>query len=110
MVRRRLPPPPPCSPSRSSPPPPARPRSEHKAGVDPCDRCGDAVEPAHMEEHRRQWYCKPLPPVDVGNRCPLCHKDIPPEKEGWLGHLIGAGCAQNQRTFAKAAAAARGGS
>lgn len=57
-----------------------------------------------MDAHKRSWFCKPLPPVDVGNRCPLCHKDIPPEKEGWLGHLIGAGCAQNQRT-AKAAAA-----
>ena len=71
---------------------------EHKAGVDPCDRCGDAIEPALMAEHKRQWFCKPLPPIDVGNRCPLCHKDIPPEKEGWLQHLIGAGCAQNQRT------------
>ena len=71
---------------------------EHKASVDPCDRCGDAIEPAMMEEHKRQWFCKPLPPIDVGNRCPLCHKDIPPEKEGWMQHLIGAGCAQNQRT------------
>lgn len=72
---------------------------EHKAGVDPCDRCGDAVEPALMVEHKREWFCKPLPPIDVGNRCPLCHLDIPPEKEGWMQHLaVGAGCSKNLRT------------
>lgn len=71
---------------------------EHKEDYEACGTCGDAVLRAQLPAHEKAGKCKAQPDPAVANRCPLCHKDIGPEKEGWLQHLLDQGCSANPRT------------
>ena len=72
---------------------------EHRAEFEQCAVCGEAVRPADLEAHHASQWCRPPLDADVASRCPLCHDDIPPGREGFLRHLIDEGCPANPRTL-----------
>jgi centrosomal protein CEP104 len=71
---------------------------EHKDEFEPCPKCTDAVPAADLKRHMASPECKPMPDPAKYNRCPLCRRNIPPNKEGWLQHLLDEGCPANPRT------------
>uniref|UniRef100_A0AAV1TPU6 TOG domain-containing protein n=1 Tax=Peronospora matthiolae TaxID=2874970 RepID=A0AAV1TPU6_9STRA len=60
-----------------------------------CPRCGEAIINKFFERHVSLNDC-PLR-VLCGNRCPLCHEDTAPGKNGWRHHLLDEGCPSNPR-------------
>lgn len=70
---------------------------EHQAKFSRCERCGEVVAAAELEAHTKANTCAPAVSPDVANRCPLCHKDVEPDAEGWLKHLLDQGCPDNPR-------------
>ncbi len=62
-----------------------------------CKTCNLAFAKEDIAAHRKTK-CKPQPKREVGSRCPLCLKDIPPWEEGWKQHLIDNKCPCNKRT------------
>ncbi|OQR81004.1 hypothetical protein ACHHYP_16869 [Achlya hypogyna] len=63
-----------------------------------CPRCHEAITLKYFNQHVQQNDCDPMPDPSEGNRCPLCHEDIPPRKRGWKTHLLHEKCPQNPRT------------
>lgn len=64
-----------------------------------CPRCQEAIQANKYDEHVKRNTCRQALSPDKGNRCPLCHSDIPPGIEGWKEHLLkGTGCQYNDRT------------
>lgn len=74
---------------------------EAKADYEACPTCSDAFLINELENHINSQVCKPLPKPSTANRCPLCHTDIPPEREGWIHHLLEEGCPKNPRSNKK---------
>ena len=71
---------------------------EHRAEYEQCIVCGEAERPQDMQSHQQSEWCRPPLDPSIANRCPLCHADIHPGREGWLEHLIDAVCPANPRT------------
>ena len=78
---------------------------ERKGDFEPCPNCGDAILARDLDAHTRARKCKPLPDASVASRCPLCSKDILPDKRGWVTHLIDEGCLKNPRNAKRSLAA-----
>lgn len=70
---------------------------DNKAQYKECPTCHEAFMDADYKTHTAKK-CKPAPKPEEGNRCPLCHNDIPPWEEGWKLHLLDQKCPANQRT------------
>jgi centrosomal protein CEP104 len=62
-----------------------------------CPRCKEAVHQSNYKVHVEKKECIPFKPPAGANRCPLCHLDIDPGKEGWKSHLVTTGCENNPR-------------
>lgn len=63
-----------------------------------CPRCKEAIHSNNYKQHTDEMACLPNKPLNVANRCPLCHSDIMPGEMGWKSHLISEGCPNNERT------------
>ena len=64
-----------------------------------CPRCHEAIKASVFDKHVKRNKCLPARSLDIANRCPLCHQDIPPGEDGWRTHLLkGRGCPKNLRT------------
>lgn len=63
-----------------------------------CPQCKEAVHVSEYKQHTEELECLRASPLNVANRCPLCHQDIPPGETGWKKHLINEGCPNNDRT------------
>ena len=62
-----------------------------------CKRCKESISTEHYEQHTAKKACAPWKPLAQANRCPLCHKDIPPGDKGWRTHLMTKKCVANER-------------
>lgn len=62
-----------------------------------CPRCKECVHQRNYKSHTEKKECIPAQPLAAANRCPLCHLDIDPGKEGWITHLSKEGCENNPR-------------
>lgn len=60
-----------------------------------CKRCKEAILLDEYEQHKQANQCNPSKDLNVYNRCPLCHKDIPPTDKGFHTHLVVEGCLKN---------------
>lgn len=61
----------------------------------PCPKCGDAL---HTREYNTHVATCPSSRPSRYPKCPLCHADIGPDKDGWMHHLLeGEGCSANPR-------------
>ena len=64
-----------------------------------CKRCREAINIDVYEVHIKENRCNPAKNANSSNRCPLCHKDIPPSDKGFYTHLAVAGCeCQSRKT------------
>ena len=45
-----------------------------------------------VDQHTKEGKCQLAKSLAQNNRCPLCHKDIPPLEKGWRDHLLGRKC------------------
>ena len=70
-----------------------------------CSVCGAAVALGGGREHAASGACVPVTDPHTAARCPLCFGDVaPPNKSGWLMHLLGGrGCPANSRSNGAAA-------
>lgn len=68
-------------------------KSNHVA----CPRCHEAIAAHLFEKHVDRKACLVAKPKNEANRCPLCHKDIPPFAAGWRQHLMVDKCPANLR-------------
>ncbi len=62
-----------------------------------CKRCKEAVEYSEYEGHVKDNICNPAKNINSCNRCPLCHKDVPPLDKGFVQHLVSDGCPKHSR-------------
>eukprot|EP01015_Nassula_variabilis_P033834 TRINITY_DN8213_c0_g1_i4.p1 TRINITY_DN8213_c0_g1~~TRINITY_DN8213_c0_g1_i4.p1 ORF type:complete len:215 (-),score=44.76 TRINITY_DN8213_c0_g1_i4:84-728(-) len=62
-----------------------------------CPRCKESVLASEYQDHVEEMACIPAKSLNIANRCPLCHSDIPPGKQGWQVHLLEDGCPNNER-------------
>ena len=62
-----------------------------------CKRCKEAVEVSEYEGHLKENSCNPAKNINSCNRCPLCHKDVPPLDKGFVQHLVNDGCPKHNR-------------
>ncbi len=62
-----------------------------------CKRCKEAVDIKDYDLHVKENKCNPAKNPNSSNRCPLCHKDIPPQDKGFLQHLVKDICQKNKR-------------
>lgn len=62
-----------------------------------CPRCSEAITAKFYDKHVGLNDCLPCPHPKKANRCPLCHDDIAPGKNGWRVHLIEESCPNNPR-------------
>lgn len=64
-----------------------------------CKRCREAINIDVYEVHIKENRCNPAKNANSSNRCPLCHKDIPPSDKGFYTHLAVTGCeCQSRKT------------
>lgn len=63
-----------------------------------CTRCGEAITTKFYDKHVTLNDCPKRPHPKQANRCPLCHEDIAPGKQGWRVHLIDERCQNNPRS------------
>jgi len=68
-------------------------KSENKL----CKRCKEPVDTNSYEEHLKSNNCIPAKNLNSSNRCPLCHKDIPPYDKGFVQHLVNDKCSKQTR-------------
>ncbi len=68
---------------------------EFKSNYKKCPRCTEAVPQTDNDFHFKQKQCIPF--SGDGNRCPLCHTNIPAGEDGWKDHLMTNGCTKNPR-------------
>jgi len=62
-----------------------------------CKRCKEPVDFKSYEEHIKSNSCNPAKNLNSSNRCPLCHKDIPPYDKGFVQHLVNDSCQMQSR-------------
>jgi hypothetical protein len=62
-----------------------------------CKRCKEAISLTEYEKHEKDNKCNPAKNINSSNRCPLCHKDIPPGDKGFVQHLIKDTCTKQKR-------------
>ncbi len=62
-----------------------------------CKRCKEAVLISAYETHIKDNTCNPAKNINSCNRCPLCHKDVPPLDKGFVQHLVNDGCPNYKR-------------
>lgn len=62
-----------------------------------CKRCKEAIEASEYEGHVKENSCNPAKNINSCNRCPLCHKDVPPLDKGFVQHLVSDGCPKHSR-------------
>jgi hypothetical protein len=62
-----------------------------------CKRCKEAIEVLGYEGHVKENSCNPAKNINSCNRCPLCHKDVPPLDKGFFHHLVNDGCPKHIR-------------
>jgi len=63
-----------------------------------CKRCKESIRLDEYEAHTSANKCLPHKSPIQANRCPLCHKDVPPGEKGWKEHLMKKKCPNNERT------------
>lgn len=64
-----------------------------------CTRCKEPIMIDDYVLHIESNACLPLRELNGYNRCPLCHKDIPPTDRGFYTHLIVDGCPKQSRKY-----------
>lgn len=62
-----------------------------------CKRCKEAIDVKNYEEHLKMNNCNPAKNLNSSNRCPICHKDIPPYDKGFVQHLVNDKCPNQKR-------------
>ena len=66
-----------------------------------CKRCKEAISTEVYDVHIKENRCNPAKNPNSSNRCPLCHKDIPPSDKGFYTHLAVVGCESQSRKVKK---------
>jgi centrosomal protein CEP104 len=59
-----------------------------KALYKQCKKCKESFHKDGYDPHVKEAKCQPAKSLSQNNRCPLCHKDIPPLEKGWKDHLL----------------------
>lgn len=67
-------------------------KCQYKSNFKMCKRCREAVDIQDYETHSKELACFQSKSKNQFNRCPLCHRDIPPGDKGWAQHLVKEGC------------------
>ena len=62
-----------------------------------CKRCKEAIDLKDYEYHVRENKCNPAKNINSSNRCPVCHRDIPPHDKGFYLHLVKYICQKHKR-------------
>ncbi len=62
-----------------------------------CKRCKEAIDAKEYDSHVKENKCNPAKNINSSNRCPLCHKDIPPQDKGFVQHLVKDICQKQKR-------------
>ncbi len=62
-----------------------------------CKRCKESIDVNEYEVHVKENKCNPAKNSNSSNRCPLCHKDIPPQDKGFVQHLVRDICQKHKR-------------
>ncbi|MCQ2818668.1 MAG: hypothetical protein MJ252_15485 [archaeon] len=62
-----------------------------------CKRCKEAIPKNEYDSHVKENNCNPAKNINIRNRCPLCHKDIPVGDKGFYTHLVKEGCENQKR-------------
>lgn len=62
-----------------------------------CKRCKEAIYNKEYDSHVKENKCNPAKNPNSSNRCPLCHKDIPPQDKGFVQHLVKDICQKQKR-------------
>jgi len=70
---------------------------EFKKDFKICKRCKEAIGFKDYDRHVRDNKCNPAKNINSSNRCPLCHKDIPPFDKGFFQHLVKDICQNHKR-------------
>lgn len=53
-----------------------------------CKRCKEPIDIKVYDQHVKDNKCNPAKNQNSSGRCPLCHKDIPPQDKGFIQHLV----------------------
>ncbi|GFY44879.1 centrosomal protein of 104 kDa [Trichonephila inaurata madagascariensis] len=71
---------------------------ESKSQYQQCPLCLEAIPSLNFDNHIKIRMCTMAKSSSEANHCPLCHKNIEPEEQGWRNHLMSDnGCAFNPR-------------
>ncbi len=62
-----------------------------------CKRCKEPIDVKDYDSHVKDNKCNPAKNQNSSNRCPLCHKDIPPQDKGFVQHLVKDICQKQKR-------------
>jgi centrosomal protein CEP104 len=70
---------------------------ENKSEFKLCKRCKEAIDNKEYDQHVKENKCVPAKNPNSSGRCPLCHKDIPPQEKGFVKHLTKDTCPKHVR-------------
>ena len=70
---------------------------QYKSEFKVCKRCKEGIDLKEYEIHIKENSCNPAKNINSCNRCPLCHKDVPPLDKGFVQHLVNDTCPSHTR-------------